>query len=122
MCGTCRTTSSASSARATGWMRSVSPTRASTLPPSDVRRAVPYLPPLRIPVRRIGARTFDFSRQVAVTAGANRTADSFLDHGRTYAFERAVAACFEAFALGADWVDIAGAPFAPGEPVPVEEE
>ncbi|MBW8872603.1 MAG: dihydropteroate synthase [Leifsonia sp.] len=103
-------------------MRSVSPTRASTLPPSDARRAVPYLPPLRIPVRRIGARTFDFSRQVAVMAVVNRTPDSFFDQGRTYAFDRAVDACFEAVALGADWVDIGGAPFAPGEPVPVEEE
>src|SRR6478735_10807564 len=115
-------TSSASSARATGWMHSVSPTRASTLPPSDARPAVPYLPPLRIPVRRIGARTFDFSRQVAVMAVVNRTPDSFFDQGRTYAFDRAVDACFEAVALGADWVDIGGAPFAPGEPVPVEEE
>jgi len=83
---------------------------------------VPYLPPLRVPVRTIGARTFDFSRRVAVMAVVNRTPDSFFDQGRTYAFDRAVDACFEAVALGADWVDIGGAPFAPGEPVPVEEE
>ncbi len=89
----------------------------STLPTSE-----PYLPPLRIPVRTIGARTFDFSRRVAVMAVVNRTPDSFFDHGRTYAFDRAVDACFEAVALGADWVDIGGAPFAPGEPIPVEEE
>ncbi|MGO4300878.1 dihydropteroate synthase [Leifsonia sp. RAF41] len=82
----------------------------------------PYLPPLRIPVRQIGARTFDFSRQVAIMAVVNRTPDSFYDQGRTYAFDRAVDACFEAVALGADWVDIGGAPFAPGEPIPVEEE
>ena len=81
-----------------------------------------YLPPLRIPVRTIGARTFDFSRQVAVMAVVNRTPDSFFDQGRTFAFDRAVDACFEAVALGADWVDIGGAPFAPGEPIPVEEE
>ncbi|MEN0086345.1 MAG: dihydropteroate synthase [Leifsonia sp.] len=99
-----------------------SPTRASTLPPSEARRAEPYLPPLRVPVRTIGARTFDFSRRVAVMAVVNRTPDSFFDQGRTYAFDRAVDACFEAVALGADWVDIGGAPFAPGEPVPVEEE
>ncbi|MGN7798116.1 dihydropteroate synthase [Leifsonia sp. 22587] len=98
-------------------MRTSSPTRTSTLPRSE-----PYLPPLRVPVRRIGARTFDFSRQVAVMAVVNRTPDSFFDQGRTYAFDRAVDACFEAVALGADWVDIGGAPFAPGEPVPVEEE
>ncbi|MGN6425933.1 MAG: dihydropteroate synthase [Leifsonia sp.] len=81
-----------------------------------------YLPPLRIPVRAIGARTFDFSRQVAVMAVVNRTPDSFFDQGRTFAFDRAVDACFEAVALGADWVDIGGAPFAPGEPIPVAEE
>ncbi len=82
----------------------------------------PYLPPLRVPVRTIGARTFDFSRQVAVMAVVNRTPDSFFDQGRTYALEAAVDACFEAVARGADWVDIGGAPFAPGEPVPVEDE
>ncbi len=81
-----------------------------------------YLPPLRIPVRTIGARTFDFSRRVAVMAVVNRTPDSFFDQGRTFALDRAVAASFEAVAAGADWVDIGGAPFAPGEPIPVEEE
>ncbi|WP_285115936.1 dihydropteroate synthase [Leifsonia sp. fls2-241-R2A-40a] len=95
------------------------------MPPSDADGSathVPYLPPLRIPVRTIGARTFDFSRQVAVMAVVNRTPDSFFDQGRTYAFDRAVDACFEAVALGADWVDIGGAPFAPGDPLPVEDE
>lgn len=92
------------------------------MPPSEARGAEPYLPPLRVPVRTIGTRTFDFSRRVAVMAVVNRTPDSFFDQGRTYAFDRAVDACFEAVALGADWVDIGGAPFAPGEPVPVEEE
>jgi dihydropteroate synthase len=81
-----------------------------------------YLPPLRIPVRTIGARTFDFSRQVAVMAVVNRTPDSFFDQGRTYVLDRAVAAGFEAVENGADWVDIGGAPFAPGAPIPVEEE
>ncbi|WP_349867427.1 dihydropteroate synthase [Leifsonia sp. WHRI 6310E] len=85
-------------------------------------RSEPYLPPLRVPVRTIGARTFDFSRHVAVMAVVNRTPDSFFDQGRTYALEAAVDACFEAVALGADWVDIGGAPFAPGDPVPVEDE
>jgi dihydropteroate synthase len=82
----------------------------------------PYSPPIRIPVRTIGARTFDFSRQVAVMAVVNRTPDSFFDQGRTYALDKAVDACFEAVAHGADWVDIGGAPFAPGAPVPVEDE
>jgi dihydropteroate synthase len=81
-----------------------------------------YLPPLRIPVRTIGARTFDFSRQVAVMAVVNRTPDSFFDRGRTFALDRAVDAAVRAVAGGADWVDIGGAPFAPGPPIPVEEE
>jgi dihydropteroate synthase len=81
-----------------------------------------YLPPLRIPVRTIGARTFDFSRQVAVMAVVNRTPDSFFDRGRTFALDRAVDAAVRAVADGADWVDIGGAPFAPGPPIPVEEE
>ncbi|MCI0156304.1 dihydropteroate synthase [Leifsonia shinshuensis] len=81
-----------------------------------------YLPPLRIPVRTIGARTFDFSRRVAVMAVVNRTPDSFFDQGRTFALDAAVAACFAAVEAGADWVDIGGAPFAPGAPIPAGEE
>ncbi|MFJ8894462.1 dihydropteroate synthase [Leifsonia sp. NPDC102414] len=81
-----------------------------------------YLPPLRIPVRTIGARTFDFSRRVAVMAVVNRTPDSFFDQGRTFALGKAVQASFRAVELGADWVDIGGAPFAPGDPIPVEAE
>lgn len=81
-----------------------------------------YLPPLRIPVRTIGARTFDFSRRVAVMAVVNRTPDSFFDQGRTFALDKAVQASFRAVELGADWVDIGGAPFAPGESIPVEAE
>ncbi len=82
----------------------------------------PYLPPLRIPVRRIGARTFDFAAQVAVMAVVNRTPDSFYDKGRTFALDAAVSAAFAAVDDGADWVDIGGAPFAPGAPIPVDEE
>ncbi len=81
-----------------------------------------YLPPLRIPVRTIGARTFDFSRRVAVMAVVNRTPDSFFDRGRTFALDAAVSACFDAVEAGADWVDIGGAPFAPGAPIPAAEE
>jgi dihydropteroate synthase len=81
-----------------------------------------YLPPLHIPVRTIGARTFDFSRQVAVMAVVNRTPDSFFDQGRTFALDAAVAACFDAVEAGADWVDIGGVPFAPGAPIPAAQE
>lgn len=107
--------------------------RASTLPPSETSThsgtsthsetdRTMYLPPLRIPVRTIGARTFDFSKRVAVMAVVNRTPDSFFDQGRTFALDAAVSACFDAVAAGADWVDIGGAPFAPGAPIPAAEE
>ncbi len=88
---------------------------------SETRTAM-YLPPLRVPVRTIGARTFDFSRRVAVMAVVNRTPDSFFDQGRTFALDAAVAASFDAVAAGADWVDIGGAPFAPGAAIPPDEE
>ncbi len=83
------------------------------MPPSELHGTdlAMYLPPLRIPVRTIGARTFDFSRRVAVMAVVNRTPDSFFDQGRTFALDAAV-----------DWVDIGGAPFAPGTPIPAREE
>ncbi|KQP01933.1 dihydropteroate synthase [Leifsonia sp. Leaf264] len=74
------------------------------------------------PIRRIGPRTFDFSRQVAVMAIVNRTPDSFYDKGSTFALDAAVAAAHRALADGADWVDVGGAKFAPGPPIPVEEE
>lgn len=80
------------------------------------------LPLLTSPVRTIGARTFDFARQVAVMAIVNRTPDSFYDGGANFALEDAVAASLQAVADGADWVDIGGVPFSPGDPLPVEEE
>jgi len=81
-----------------------------------------YLPPLRSPVRTIGERTFDFSAQVAVMAVVNRTPDSFYDRGATFALDAAVRACLDAAAAGADWIDIGGAPFAPGPELPASEE
>src|SRR5262245_66612191 len=44
--------------------------------PDPIEHAL-YLPPLAAPRRTIGARSFDFSRQVAVMAIVNRTPDSF---------------------------------------------
>jgi dihydropteroate synthase len=84
---------------------------------------VPYLPPLRDPVRTIGRRTFDFDRQLVVMGIVNRTPDSFFDQGATYALDRAVAAALAADRAGAGWVDIGGVPFSPdaGEVSPAEE-
>lgn len=83
-------------------------------------------PGLEVPAlsepRLIGGRSFDFSREVAVMAVINRTPDSFYDQGSTFALEASVAAAVRAIEDGADWVDIGGAKFAPGPPVPIEEE
>ncbi len=73
-------------------------------------------------LRRIGPREFDFATQVAVMAIVNRTPDSFYDRGETFALDRAVEAARAAIDAGADWIDIGGAKFAPGPPVPVDEE
>ncbi len=80
------------------------------------------LPHIEAPSRQIGARHFDFSRQVAVMAVVNRTPDSFYDRGATFALDRAVEVALQAVADGADWVDIGGAPFSPGPAVPIKEE
>ncbi|WP_214110701.1 dihydropteroate synthase [Acrocarpospora catenulata] len=72
---------------------------------------------------KLGARTFDFDRQVAVMAIINRTPDSFHDRGRTFALDKAVDAALAAVAEGADWLDIGGVPFGPDGPqVSPEEE
>nr|WP_305784797.1 dihydropteroate synthase [Actinoplanes lichenis] len=52
----------------------------------------------------------------------NRTPDSFHDRGRTYGLDQAIEAVRAAAKAGADWIDIGGVPFAPGEPVSVAEE
>ena len=80
------------------------------------------MPPIAIPVRTIGGRRFDFDREIAVMAIVNRTPDSFYDRGATFALDAAVARAEQAIAEGADWIDVGGAKFAPGPPIPVEEE
>ncbi|MCC3283504.1 dihydropteroate synthase [Arthrobacter sp. zg-Y324] len=82
----------------------------------------PYEPQLLHPVHRIGARTLDFSRRVALMAIINRTPDSFFDGGRTFALGAAVQAALKAVDDGADWVDIGGVPFAPGPALGAAEE
>jgi dihydropteroate synthase len=89
---------------------------------SSAPQSPAYRPPLTSPVRTIGARTFDFSTHVAVMAVVNRTPDSFYDHGATFALDAAVQACLTAEQAGAEWVDIGGAPFAPGPELSVSDE
>lgn len=80
------------------------------------------MPDLISPIRTIGARTFDFSRQVAVMAIVNRTPDSFYDRGSTFGLDAAVAAALAAAADGAEMIDIGGAPFAPGPEISIAAE
>jgi dihydropteroate synthase len=72
--------------------------------------------------RTLGARAFDFSREVAVMGIVNRTPDSFFDRGATFALDRAVEAALDAVSAGADLVDIGGVPFGRGPVVTLEEE
>jgi dihydropteroate synthase len=82
-----------------------------------------FVPELISPRRTFGARTIDFSRQVAIMAIINRTPDSFHDRGRTYGLDKAAEAVDSAVADGADWVDIGGVPFSPDvPPVSADEE
>lgn len=74
------------------------------------------------PVRRFGDRNIDLSRRIAVMAVVNRTPDSFYDQGATFALDAAVAAGAAAFEAGADLVDVGGVKFAPGPPLPIDEE
>ncbi|WP_308250808.1 dihydropteroate synthase [Nonomuraea rhizosphaerae] len=75
------------------------------------------------PVRRIGRREFDFSRQVAIMAIVNRTPNSFHDQGRTFELTRAVEAAQRAIEQGADWVDVGGFAFSAAQSgIGVDEE
>ena len=52
----------------------------------------------------------------------NRTPDSFFDQGVSYDLPAAVAAGIAAAADGADIIDVGGVRFAPGDPLPVDQE
>jgi dihydropteroate synthase len=71
---------------------------------------------------RAGGRVLDLTRHIAVMAIVNRTPDSFYDRGATFALDAAVEAGAAAFAAGAEIVDVGGVKFAPGPPLPVDEE
>lgn len=71
---------------------------------------------------RLGARTFDFSRQLAVMGIVNRTPDSFYDRGATFDLPAAVALADRQVAAGADMIDVGGVRAGPGAAVDVAEE
>ncbi len=81
-----------------------------------------FTPDLVSPRRNIGARTFDFAREVAVMAIVNRTPDSFFDQGRTFELVKAIGAVRAAITDGADWVDVGGVPFGTAGPTVTENE
>jgi dihydropteroate synthase len=83
-----------------------------------VARAAPAAPG----VRDFGGRRFDLSRRVLVGAVVDVTPDSFHRPGTTFRFEDALAACRQAEAEGADWLDLGGVAYAPGAWVPAAEE
>ena len=64
----------------------------------------------------------DTSRRVLVMGIVNRTRDSFFDEGRTWELEQAVAAGLRAAEEGADLIDVGGVKFAPGDPLPAQDE
>jgi len=71
---------------------------------------------------KIGTRTFDLDREVAVMAIVNRTPDSFFDRGRTFELRAAVDHALAQLEDGADIIDIGGVKAAPGAPVTLAEE
>jgi dihydropteroate synthase len=70
----------------------------------------------------MGARMFDFVREVAVMAIVNRTPDSFFDRGATFDLGKAVHAALAAANDGAGIVDVGGVPFGRGPAVSLAEE
>lgn len=90
----------------------------------DAPPAVPAVParPVSALLRSAPRPLPDTARRVLVMGIVNRTRDSFFDEGRTWALEAAVAAGLDAARAGADLIDVGGVKFAPGEPVPAEEE
>ncbi len=91
-------------------------------PAVRTEQPVAVRPVLDPPLTRLGRRTFDLSHRVLVMGIVNRTPYSFYDRGATFALERAVQAAELAVAEGADWIDIGGVPFGPGDFVSPAEE
>jgi dihydropteroate synthase len=79
-------------------------------------------PILPNPFINLGERSFDLGERVLVVGIVNRTPDSFYDRGRTFELEAAVRRASTCIEEGADWIDVGGVPFGPGEYVSPEEE
>lgn len=83
---------------------------------------IAHEPPLRHPVHRFAHTEVDLRRRILTMAVVNRTPDSFYDDGAAFAFDAALAQVHRAADAGAEWVDIGGVPFAPGDELDPAEE
>ncbi|MFI9556122.1 dihydropteroate synthase [Nonomuraea endophytica] len=82
-----------------------------------------FLPKINGPIRQIGPRRFDFSRQVAVMGIVNRTPNSFHDRGATFDLRAAIESVERVAEEGGDILDVGGFAFRHDqEPVSVAEE
>ncbi|MBB4735530.1 dihydropteroate synthase [Micrococcus cohnii] len=72
-------------------------------------------PPLRHRVHTFARTEVDLSQRILTMAVINRTPDSFYDAGATFALDDALRAARDAESDGADWLDVGGVPFAPGD-------
>lgn len=79
-------------------------------------------PKILAPIHNLAGREIDFRKRLVTMAIVNRTTDSFYDKGATFALDKALEAGALAFEQGAEIVDVGGVKFAPGPPLPVEEE
>lgn len=83
----------------------------------------PALPSGPAPAARPTPRPLpDTTERLLVMGIVNRTPDSFFDQGVSYDLPAAVAAGIAAAADGADIIDVGGVRFAPGDPLPVDQE
>ncbi len=71
---------------------------------------------------RLGSRTFDLTRRIAVMGIVNRTPDSFYDGGATFDLGAALDLADRHVDAGADILDVGGVKAGPGPAVDVEEE
>jgi dihydropteroate synthase len=71
---------------------------------------------------RLGARRFDFTKELVVMAIVNRTPDSFFDRGATYGLDAALEHARSQVRAGAGIVDVGGVKAGPGAVVGVDEE
>ncbi|MEU1393740.1 MULTISPECIES: dihydropteroate synthase [unclassified Nonomuraea] len=81
-----------------------------------------YYPEFVEPVRTLGQRTFDFRQHIVVMAIVNRTPNSGLDPNRSMVLEETIETARRAVEQGAEWIDVGGRAYRPGQPLSTEDE